>query len=490
MVNLAARVWQTTTGAPQVVQTIDLATFFGTGHDRLTDPRVLFDVPSGRWFASVSNIDGDSIVLAVSAGSNPAAGWTVSTFHAPGCADQPRLGVSDAVVVLAADVFEGCDDASQSALGNEIWIVNKAQLVAGSASPAYQTAPPTAEYSSVAPVQSLSTTATEYAVSVDDRVSRVVHLLAIDGVPPDPVQVREIATPAINTLARPPQAAQPSVSGGPRPAIVTNDNRVLDSVWENGRLWLTANGRCTPPGDALLRTCARIVELATATGTVDWDTDVAQAGTHVFFAAVRPDRDGNLVIVAGQSGVSLLPQLVVLGRTPDGAFTSPAVIAQSAAVYRGGRYGDYFAAARDPDDPSVVWVGGEAGSDLTSGRGWSTNVASVVVTPAGVTPPVIAGTAPPGVRAISTAVRVGTSVRLAYRAIDDGAGIRTVVSVQNTRNRTVFRTTTAAATLHANERYVVLWPAKGLRGTFRYCINSVSRSGIESPPSCVKIILR
>src|SRR6185295_6202834 len=132
--------------------------------------------------------------------ADPTGLWTVTSFDASGCADQPRLGIADDIVVLTADLFDDCEESGARALGNEIWTVNKAELLAGSTAPDFSLFGPTAEYSSVSPVQSLSPTATEYAVSVDDRVSRVVHLLAIDGVPPLPVTVREIATPVINLL--------------------------------------------------------------------------------------------------------------------------------------------------------------------------------------------------------------------------------------------------------------------------------------------------
>jgi hypothetical protein len=489
MVNLAASVWRTGGGTPQLVQTRDRSVFFGSGRDRLTDPRVLYDVKSGRWFASISDVDSKEVLLAVSSGVDPTGTWTVARFDASGCADQPRLGIADDIVVLSADLFEDCDARGARALGSEIWTVNKAQLLAGSTGPDFALFGPTNAYSSVAPVQSLSPTATEYAVSVDDRVSRVAHLLAVDGVPPAPVTVREIATPVISLLARPPSAAQPQ-TGGLRPSIATNDQRVLDSVWENGRLWFSANARCVPAGDAIIRTCARVVELVTPTGAVAWDKDIGFAGVHVFYPAVRPDADGNLVIVAGESGLNVLPELIALGRTPDGALTDPVVVAQSAGVYRGDRYGDYFGAARDPLDPRTVWVGGEAGTDVPSGSGWATTVASVVVTPVGATPPAVAGTAPPGVRAIALVVHAGDPIRLAYRALDDGTRVRTIVVVQNAKKAVVYRGSTARKTLHAEERYSMLWPAKKARGTFTFCVNTVSTTGMQSPASCARVTIR
>ena len=171
------------------------------------------------------------------------------------------------------------------------------------------------------------------------------------------------------------------------------------------------------------------------------------------------------MIVAGESGLKVLPEVIALGRTPDGALTEPVVVAQSAGIYRGDRYGDYFGAARDPLDPRTVWVGGEAGTDVPSGSGWATTVASVVVTAAGATPPAVAGTAPPGVRAVAVVARAGSPVHLAYRALDDGNAVRTLVVVQNAKKAIVYRASTARKTLRSDQRYFMLWPAKKVRGT-------------------------
>ncbi|MGZ8717224.1 MAG: hypothetical protein ACXWYO_08955, partial [Gaiellaceae bacterium] len=259
LVNLAARTWRTGTGAPQELTTQSLAALFGAGNDRLTDPRVLYDASSGRWFASISDADTDSVLLAVSRASDPTSGWSLYSYSASGCADQPRLGVADGLVVLAADIFRSCDEGFSPALGNELWIVNKEQLVAGAASPAFTTYGPDRSYESLAPVQSMSPTSTEYVVGVDNPTSRVAHLLTVDGVPPAAVHVQEVASLPISPLSPPPPAQQPRTGTGRRqPSIETNDNRVLDAVWENGKLWFSANGGCTPAGDTAQRSCARV----------------------------------------------------------------------------------------------------------------------------------------------------------------------------------------------------------------------------------------
>ena len=105
MVNLAERTWRTGSGRPSSCRRRSRS-FFGTRGDRLTDPRIVYDALSGRWFASISDLDTSSVMLAVSTAADPTAGWTVSSYLAPGCADQPRLGFADGIVVLAADIFE------------------------------------------------------------------------------------------------------------------------------------------------------------------------------------------------------------------------------------------------------------------------------------------------------------------------------------------------------------------------------------------------
>ena len=120
------------------------------------------------------------------------------------------------------------------------------------------------------------------------------------------------------------------------------------------------------------------------------DSNLSQPGAHLFYPAVRPDGAGNLVVVYGESGVAVRPEVVAVGRTPDGTFTDPVVIAQSPGAYLGDRYGDYFGAARDPVNPGLVWVAGEAGTDVAGERGWTTAVASIEVTAAGAPPPPVA----------------------------------------------------------------------------------------------------
>ncbi len=486
MVNLAERVWRTDTGAPQLVQTIPLSVLYGTGTDGLTDPRILWDASSGRWLASISDEGQGGVMLAVSQSADPTGDWSVYSFPAGGCADQPRLGVADGVIVLAADVFQRCEGFS-SALGAEVWVVNKEQAVAGATTVSSTSFGPDTSYSSLQPVQSLSATATEYVVGVDDPSSRAVHVLAIDGVPPAAVTMQPVAQPAILPLSLPPDGQQPH----PNAAIRTNDDRILDAAWEGGKLWFSANTGCIPDGDTELRACARVTELSTDTLSVDWDVNLGRANAYLYYPAIRPDASGDLVVVYGESSTSENPAVVVQGRTPDGTFTAPTVVARSRVAHLGDRYGDYFGAARDPVNPSLVWVVGETAPVATTSEGWGSAVASAQVTPAGATPPAVHGAAPPRVQAQAVTARAGSAVRLAFTTLDDGDNVSSSVTVTANPKKVVFRTATAVATVHASQVHAVVWrPAKKLRGSFVFCVQSTAFNGAASQKSCATVRLK
>jgi hypothetical protein len=486
MANVAERVWRTGGGAaPQVVLTQPLSNLYHTPIDDLTDPRLEYDAATGHWFSSVSDVPASSVLLAVSSTSDPTGAWSVYAFRAPGCPDQPRLGISDGVVVVGADIFSTCDSDPAPFVGGELWIVNKAQMLAGAPSVSSTTYGPDSSVSTLSPAQSLSPTSTEYVAAVDDPSSFLVHLLTVTGIPPAAVRVQTVASISITPLQQPPNAAEPVSSSGRTSQIATNDDRILDSVWENGHLWFSADTGCVPAGDSVQRACGRVAELSTARRSLDWDTNIAVAGADVFFPALRPDSSGNLDVVYGESSSSINPQIVAVGRAPDGTFTAPVVIARSSGPELSDRYGDYFGAARDPADPTVVWVAGE----LASGsRGWNTAIASVRTT----SPvPTLTDQVPPRLHALASKGRSGTIVKLGFAALDDGAKVTARATVANARNAIVFNSSTVVPTMQAGEAYSLSWrTAKSQAGTFRFCVRAVLAGGRQSAQSCASVVVK
>src|SRR5262249_19323920 len=126
-----------------------------------SDPRVLYDVPSGRWLMSglaFSIFDYSSqTYVAVSQTSDPTGVWyeyVVKSNSSGVLYDQPKLGVSDDKIAIAWDDY---GNGATTLLGQETWILDKAQAMAGtSTTETSLLSSPDATRFSIVPSQSLA----------------------------------------------------------------------------------------------------------------------------------------------------------------------------------------------------------------------------------------------------------------------------------------------------------------------------------------------
>ncbi|HEY5041631.1 MAG TPA: hypothetical protein VIK53_06465 [Verrucomicrobiae bacterium] len=151
-INGAFAVYNKTNGA-RVLQISDLKFWSNGGPDgngdglafsswdTISDPRVIYDPVSQRWFASQVDYDGnvsdptyesDYYLLAVSDTADPTGAWHAFSFLADpesgNFADFPTLGVDASAVYLAGDMFYG----GNSLLGTSLTMIPKADLLASS----------------------------------------------------------------------------------------------------------------------------------------------------------------------------------------------------------------------------------------------------------------------------------------------------------------------------------------------------------------------
>ena len=119
MVNSMATIYDR---AGTELTSFDLKVFFGlTAGYEPSDPRVIWDGPAGRWFASIMSFDNygnGQVLMAVSQTADPAGQWrvtmlrsTTGTIH-----DQPRLGVFADKVLVGWDDFDGTTFGYRSSL--------------------------------------------------------------------------------------------------------------------------------------------------------------------------------------------------------------------------------------------------------------------------------------------------------------------------------------------------------------------------------------
>ena len=381
--------------------TLSFRQFFNNSrneYDSLVDPKVLFDAPSARWFASVSDETANNVTIAVSATTDPMGIWKIYTVSAHGdFPDQPIIGVSDDKFVVTANDYVGRDY-----VGAQVWVLNKGKLIAGAEKIDFSSFGPMNGLESIHPVQSLSSTTSLYMVSTggSDINNRDFRFYSVVGVPPERVTIQTIAL-SISAIVPSVSAAQPGTSveldtgqaaGGP------GDARIQSAAWFQGKLWLTLDDGCTPSGDNQTRSCFRLTQIDTAVYpmVVKQDFDVGAKGLYYFYPALSIDSSGNLGVVFGYSSSTsytcCFASIGVTGHAttdPDNTFRQPVTVKAGNSSETGHnfigtvRFGDYFGASVDPSNQTVIWVAGEYLAQSSSCRSlvscWVTHVASVTV---------------------------------------------------------------------------------------------------------------
>jgi hypothetical protein len=367
MVNLGGEIF---TKQGSSVSTFDLPTFFKiTGQsDLASDPKIIYDAMSGRWFASLldANKTTNDVRIAVSATSDPTGVWNVYRFGFSDCPDQPLIGISNDKFAVSANDFKSvCDGAFT---GEQHYIIDKADLVKGISSPGFIESQPDTSTFSLFPAQSLSSTSTLYMVSVSDDLTNFITLDSFTGSVPN--VVKSTMSLGIQITHIPPGGVQP----GTNFKVDTGDARVLDAAWYQGKLWLTLGDACKPPGDSTVRSCIRLDQLDTAANKVLQDFDKGDIGIYYFYPALRMDSSGNLDFIYGYSSANTFPSLSASGQAVGATIDTldqPVTLKSGSAADTSGRYGDYFGAGVDPANPNNVWVAGE----YHSTSDWSTFIA-------------------------------------------------------------------------------------------------------------------
>ena len=373
--------------------------------DSISDPRVLFDSASGRWFISTmtfSPIGDASWNLLFSPGNDPTSPtWycliiPTSTVKNPDGStgnfpDFPKSGINSDKVVLTGDAFSpvghGPFSQGYKFQGTEYVVINKSELLSGTLGTQGVAlfAPNQGDFA-IEPAQQLdSTTENLFMAAVNSALSSTssMDVWEISGVPDDssnPLKTKVTSLP-IDTISIPPNAQQQ----GTTVLIDTNDDSLLDAVFREGSpgsLWVSANDACTPPGDSAVRSCLRFIEVSIGTsGTpnVAQDFDYADPGTYYYYPAVRTDAAGDLFAAFSGSSSSSYASAYAGSQL----FGNSNVLTNF-SLFRAGdspytvsppRWGDYSGAGTDPSDTSV-WLGAEYATQFPLfGSIWGTAIA-------------------------------------------------------------------------------------------------------------------
>ena len=414
MVNLDGAIY---TKSGTLVKAFGLDQFFNpsgnsfskSNDDDLTDPLLLFDNSSGRWFASISDTSTQSIRIAVSKTNDPTGVWKIYDFpiessQPDNCSDQPFIGVSKDKFVIAVDNWSNnCNWYSNNRppefRGAQLTIADKSDLINGANSIRSMQSKSDISYFSLHPVSILSPTSEQLLiVSVGNFNYNKIQLFYIDG-PISNLHIRIAMSDLIQTTRVPPDGVQHapkttttnlrtndndqqqccnnSNSGNSssehiikEPKISTGDAAIQTVAWYQGKLWTAFNDGCFPNGDVKSRSCIRFIQLDTTTNNnnkarVIQDFDVAAVGSSLYYPALSTDGAGNLGVIFGYSSQSVYPSLLVSMRLAKDIFNTieqPQILKLGTENELSNRYGDYFGAFTDPSsskDSTTIWVAGQ-----------------------------------------------------------------------------------------------------------------------------------
>lgn len=405
LVNVVGRIYDRN-GA--TLDTFALSDFFNvaSGHTEF-DPRIAYDAQSGRWFASLasyrdnpSGADEGRLYVAVSDSDDPGGTWNVYALSYDNVfPDQPAFGLTDDKFTLSSNVFDidappgvvtaGCG-ASDGYCGDEIVVIQKSDLVAGVAAGALQmhAFPYDDSAFTIRPAVSLGSTNDQYLSTFD--TSHIMRVLRITGTPATG-DVSIATTTDLNIIAN--TTAPPSRTRGSGvcivedahlpspPCIDSGDERPLNVVWRNDRLWTTSTSSCQPAGDSMQRSCAHLIEVDTSgTPAVTQDIMYGAAGQYYSYPAVTVDASGNVYVPLTHTNTGIYAEAVLAGRQPGdppSTLSAASLVHAGDVVHTSGRWGDYLGAAVDPVHTSCVWIVGEY-SGVVPGPSydWATDIAA------------------------------------------------------------------------------------------------------------------
>jgi hypothetical protein len=388
LVNLDGAIYTT---AGTIVKAFGLEPFFNPSQgsniiDEMSDPVLLFDNLSERWFASISDITEHSIRVAVSKTEDPTGIWRIYNFQfmsqPNNCSDQPFIGVSeDKVVVTVNNWGNDCNWSSGNRppefRGVQLTGADKIDLINGSSYAKALQSESDLSYFSLHPIINFNPTSTLLIGTAGDFGHNTIQIFHVEGtlhnlqirVISYPIQPTHVASDGVQSVAQ-------SIIGQmsrEEPMISTGDARIQSGSSYQGKLWLAFNDGCFIIADTKSRSCIRLVEIDTITNRVLQDFDIGALASSLYYPAISIDRAGNLGIVFGYSSYTIYPSILVSTRVSSDKASSievPQYLKLGGAHELSNRYGDYFTASPDPSNGSIIWVAGEYHSIAT----WSTYV--------------------------------------------------------------------------------------------------------------------
>jgi len=344
------------------------------------DPRAVYDPYASRWIVvSCDDARGaaSAILVGVSQGADPTGSWDAYRFDVDATdtvwADYPSVGFNARWVVVQFNLFETADN---DFVRSEIYAFDRTALYGGSAS--YAVVSDTFGFTQVP--------ALTYDLAQND-------IFLLESWFPGSGQLRlrklsgPVAAPVLSTVALP---VGPAWQGGPPSAdhapqagsvqrIATNDDRIQNLVFRNGKLWATHTVFTSTPGP-VGRASVQWWQLSAAGGVLqNGRIDDASGANFYAFPSIAVNKlDDALLGFSCFAGTRFASACYAFRKASDApnTFQDVATLKEGLASYYKifsgsvNRWGDYSASQVDPVNDVDLWTIQEY-ADSPSNR-WST----------------------------------------------------------------------------------------------------------------------
>ncbi len=360
----------------------------------VTDPRLIFDPASQRWFVSEVDVDANNSVsnrflLAVSASANPTGAWHGFAFLADPVtayfADFPTLGLDGAGVYLSGDLF----DINGNSIGPTLVAIPKSQLLSSSPTVAGRTSFGALNYATDGAI--LQPAVCQGPASSSGAVLAMGDL---------GFDMNPHSTLVNTTIANPGSPGQATLLP---PATISVPPYVipLDPTQPNGRSNLDdGDARLSAMvyrvGDVLYgvhsleidnRAAIQWFEVNATNHTLIQSGTIKDSNLELFYPSIAANADG--VVVVACNGCSLTTYVgcyAAVGETVNGtlSFGGLQLLKAGVANYQNrdatgtSRWGDYSTTSVDPTDPYRFWTIQmyAAGSST-----WATQISELILSP-------------------------------------------------------------------------------------------------------------
>jgi hypothetical protein len=363
----------------------------------ITDPRLIYDQLSQRWFAVVvTSATTNNIVLAVSQTSDPTGAWKATQWQANNIAnnyaDFPNIAVDangfyistnnflnkatfDGVSLTTIPKADLLNPAGPSAANRTIF----ENLTGGGTGG-------TTPYS-LAPVSNFGTRDHGRVISVDGFTpGNVLHSYSVSN-PGTPSSTLGADSPIGTPLYYNNQAAhQPNGTL----ALSAGDFRIgANSVYQVGNIiWAAHSILQTATTGTTVYDAIRWYKIDESTNTLLQSGTISDPHRDFIYPAIAGSADGNVVIgftATGDNTTTTFPGAwYVTGTTTGGVttFGTPTQLANGSGNYSIGtspyRWGDFSAVSIDPNNPNAFWIADEKSILIGSTNYWGTQVSEIV----------------------------------------------------------------------------------------------------------------